>query len=764
MHKRWSCGHLLFFFDHFGYVFHIKYVYLQFKSNPQKMKKVLFFFFVFSTLLAAAQNKGTVETRALMQAFDRAKSVDKISKSLLDRYPIRYDREGNASIGATAKVNDSFDAAALESMGIKVTSRVASIVAMNIPLDKLALLQTVPGIESFSVAHRVAPMMDNAKMDTRTDSVNAGLGLPMPFDGEGVLIGITDWGFDYTHPNLNRRNNPRIERVWDHFKTSGPAPVGFNYGTEYTTAQEIYDAKCDTSNLYGYGYHGTHVAGICGGLGTSTGHYVGQAPGAHYLMGTFLLDEVSWMDQVAWMKKYAQQVGKRLVINSSWGMYTFSTLDGTSHVSQAIDAWADSGIVFVTSAGNNGDAKFHLRHTFGTDDTIRSIASYLSSGIGQALIYWGEPSSGNNYSNQFKAAFALQNTSTGKMSVSPFYNTDDDNGYIESVLITKDGDTVAYDIMVEQSNPLDSRPHILLNVSKNSHYRLIMICTADSGVMVNVWNMGNVSNNAGNTGTDFQGNSNFGCIGGDNEYGVSEPGCAEKNITVAAHASDYYVDSTYVFGNIAYFSSIGPILDGRNKPEISAPGYGVISSLSSYRDHDNNNGVYTDRVNGRNYIWASLSGTSMSSPNVTGIVALMLQANPNLTTDQIRDILFSTARNDRFTGPIQERDSISPVWGYGKADAMRAVSAAYDLLSIEEAAVVRPKLVVFPSPATDRVTILTGSNRTQQASIFSVDGRCMMQFTVNAESTVDISALPKGVYYIHIQDRAGVRTAKMIKN
>lgn len=727
------------------------------------MKRFLFFLFVFSSLLTTAQNKSSVETRALINAFNKAKSADNISRNLLDRYPLRVDRYGNRSIGATAKVNDNFDAQALEALGINVTSRVANIVALNVPLEKLHLLDNATGIVSFSVAHRVAPLMDNALVDTRSDSVHAGLGLPMPFDGEGVLIGITDWGFDYTHPNINRKSNPRIEAIWDHYRTAGPAPQGFNYGTELTDPDEIFNIKCDTSNLYGYAYHGSHVAGICAGLGTSTGHCIGQAPKAHYLLGTFYLDEASWLDQVAWMKRKAQEAGKRLVINSSWGMYTFSTLDGTSHLDEALNAYADSGIVFVTSAGNNGDANFHIQRTFGSDDTVRSVASYFSGGIGQALIYWGMPEGSNTSGNQFTAAFALENKRTGAVDYSPFFNTNDDNGYIESFVVTQSDDTINFDVMVERSNPFNNSSHVLINVTKNSNYRLVMLCTADSGVLVNVWNMGNVSNNAGNTGNDFQAYAPLNCIAGDNSYGVSEPGCADKNITVAAHFADRYSDSEYTVGNIANFSSLGPTPDGRNKPEISAPGVSVVSSLSSYRDGGDYTAVYSDRVGGRKYIWAALSGTSMSSPNVTGIVALMLQANPYLSVDQIRNILFTTARNDRYTGPLHEMDSVSPIWGHGKADALRAVNAAYDLLSVEQAAIVRPNLVVFPSPANNQITVLTGSGLAQNAAIFSTDGRCLLQFEVVSERSVDISSLPKGIYFVRVQDIAGNRTAKFVK-
>ena len=68
--------------------------------------------------------------------------------------------------------------------------------------------------------------------------------------------------------------------------------------------------------------------------------------------------------------------------------------------------------------------------------------------------------------------------------------------------------------------------------------------------------------------------------------------------------------------------------------------------------------------------YASVSGTSLSTPLVASTVALMLQANPNLTVQQIRDILFSTA--DRAGNP----DTTDYIYGYGVIDAEAAVLAA----------------------------------------------------------------------------------------
>ena len=732
---------------------------MQIVNKFSAMKKIVFIAFTFCTLVSFAQQKSTIETRALIEETNIRKGDASLSARIAKRYPLMKDANG-ISIMVLAKTNGQYNKSLLLKNGIVETSRVADIVTLRVPIDKLQSLEVEPGITTYSVCHRVAPTMDKTRVDTRTDSVQGGLGVPMPFDGEGVLIGITDWGFDYTHPNINPRNNPHIFMAWDQFKNSGPAPDGFDYGTLFSGYEAVRAAQGDTAGLYGHATHGTHVAGICNGVGRS-GHVVGQAPGAKLLLGSWYLNEGSWLDQVAWMYGVAKAEGKRLVINSSWGMYTFSTLDGTSLLSQAINAYSDSGIVFVTSGGNCGDDLFHIRHTFDSDDdTLASIATYYSGGIGEALIYWGEPSAPG-----FRVGFAMiPNNDPTTVYYSPSFSTNDNITYLESCL-PLNGDTVCFDVMTESANPLDNRPHALLNVDKINGYKLMMICMADSGTMVNVWNVCNLENGAGNMGFAFSSSNINGCVDGDNSNGIGEPACAEKTISVAAHISDYYFREQYIEGNVTAFSSKGPTLDGRRKPEISAPGSNVVSSISSWCDDVSSySAVYEQISGGRRYIWSTMSGTSMASPAVTGVVALMLQANPHLTSDEVKQILLETSRNDSQTGPLHACDSMSDSWGWGKVDALKAVNEAYDRnVSIDVAAALQPELVVYPNPTKDKITILSGSNKGSQMVLFSIDGRQLMAKSISGESTLDLSPLPEGIYFLQVRDHIGVRTSRIVK-
>ncbi len=76
-------------------------------------------------------------------------------------------------------------------------------------------------------------------------------------------------------------------------------------------------------------------------------------------------------------------------------------------------------------------------------------------------------------------------------------------------------------------------------------------------------------------------------------------------------------------------SSQGPTRDGRYKPEIAAPGTDVVAA-NGFAHPDNP--------------WIAMTGTSMASPFVSGVVALMLAANPGLSAAQCAGILLRTAK------------------------------------------------------------------------------------------------------------------------
>jgi len=103
----------------------------------------------------------------------------------------------------------------------------------------------------------------------------------------------------------------------------------------------------------------------------------------------------------------------------------------------------------------------------------------------------------------------------------------------------------------------------------------------------------------------------------------------------------------------AYFTALGPTEcasgDLAIKPEVTAPGVNVRSSIPG--------GGYT-----------TMSGTSMSSPHVTGSVAIIRQVNPDLDVDTIKEILMSTAHDLPFNNPDGEDNT----YGHGVIDVYEA--------------------------------------------------------------------------------------------
>lgn len=128
------------------------------------------------------------------------------------------------------------------------------------------------------------------------------------------------------------------------------------------------------------------------------------------------------------------------------------------------------------------------------------------------------------------------------------------------------------------------------------------------------------------------------------------------------------VGATDRFDGIAYFSRLGPTHDGRIKPDITAPGSGIASTYA-----------------GTGLSYGTLNGTSMASPHVAGVVALLWSANPTLVGnyEATYDLITSTAtpRLDSKFNTLEYAAcpaNVVPnnVYGYGIVDSYKAVAAA----------------------------------------------------------------------------------------
>ena len=676
-----------------------------------------------------------------------------ISQEMQQRYPI-YQINGEWYLSMLGRTNSQFNSTALQDHYILFQNPVAGILTLKVPFQQLNAIEQLNGITYLQIAARIHNNLDKAIIDLRADSVHLGIGLPQGYAGKDVLIGITDWGFDYTHPVFydTLLQQHRIYAAWDQYKSSGPAPNGFNYGTEYSNTQSLLAAGSDTANIYSYSTHGTHVAGIAGG-GGATAAYRGVAYEAQFLFVTFLIDEGAVIDAWQWMYQKAIATDKRLVINMSWGLYHFGTLDGTSLLSQAITAFSNLGVVFVNSGGNNGNVNFHLKKTF-TNDVLKSRIEFYDYNAnpnmwGQSIHAWGEV--GQSFSN----GIIVTNTSNAVLAQSPLYSTSLSSNYVDTFLVVNQ-DTIWYNISADAAHPLNGRPQIRLRV-KNTHanLRVQLHSTASSGT-VHYWNVTELITEVGNWGMAFLA-AGTGTTSGDNQNGISEPSCADDVISVAAYATQYATASgSLVGGALASFSSKGPRYDGAMKPDIAAPGVGIASAISSFTD-GNYTSVANTNFNNTTYHFAKFSGTSMAAPMVAGVAALMLEANPYLSSAQVKEIMMQTARQDSYTGVIPNEGS--PQWGAGKINAYAAVQLAVQTLGVLDT---KPQIEwsVYPNPV-QHYLYFTIVELPPYAEVIALDGTRYWVAIDHGQMSVD--ELPSGAYYIRLHQNGCIQQAPFIK-
>jgi hypothetical protein len=193
------------------------------------------------------------------------------------------------------------------------------------------------------------------------------------------------------------------------------------------------------------------------------------------------------------------------------------------------------------------------------------------------------------------------------------------------------------------------------------------------------------------------------------------------------------------------------------KPDISAPGVNVASSISSFTD-----AVFTSigsvDFNGRTYHFAKLSGTSMASPMVAGVSALILDANPYLSARQVKEIIMQTARQDNYTGVIPAEGSSK--WGAGKINAYAAVKLALQTVGLENPPV-DLMWSVYPNPVMKELHFTIVEELPKTVEIFDLQGSYIEKAIVNGK--VYVSDLAPGTYYIRILIDGKVQQEKFIK-
>lgn len=541
--------------------------------------------------------------------------------------------------------------------------------------------------------------------------------------GNGVVIGIIDTGIDWTHPVFFSSNSPkttRIRKIWDpgidpHDSVQSPEAGymdgGDRYGVVYTDAminavlRET--ASVSTIKHRDCGGHGTHVASIAAGNGrfvdtsSSAPSNAGVAPEADIVVvkvldlfkdipqasdGTFILYDQMFRDAVTFIMKVAElDLGnKPVVINYSIGS-SITPHDGFTDQEEWLTqkfAATDSRGLFCTSAGNSRDDNIHAIATIPDDgggngqiiipfrirDNRTSNTSFdrCETKDDTKRLYIGmwyrQPSSGNvlphltlpggTEAPGLAVSATIQHGYFGNSG--QYHHT-----FIHSTkTYTKPATGGAAATSVTRNEiTLDIQPTIRGEFLQDI-YRIRL--TGPAGTVIHIY----IYKPKFLYGFRFPTSAINGLVvqtSANASHLIGRPGGANNILTVASYSDDATGEP------LSSFSSPGPLVDYSpagtaytDKPDIAAPGDSISAASSSTR-----NKKAAREFNSGNPVhkWVEFGGTSMASPHVAGLAALLLEKNNNLTTQQLITIIKNNVQ------PVSGTPLPAVDWGSGKIDA-----------------------------------------------------------------------------------------------
>ena len=716
--------------------------------------------------------------------------VQQHSQTQPQGYIYRTGNNGHGYISAMIKVANASQADEnLKALGALTGMKAGNIWTVEVPIDKVIAFTETSGISYIQLDEPVFPRLDIARKTTRVDSVHKGIALPMAYSGKGVIVGVIDFGFDYNHPSFldTLGGRFRIKKVWEMAGTGTP-PAPFSYGRELADTTAIKAATTDNTVQT----HGTCTTGMAAGSGYSfstvdsvNAKFRGMAYDADIVLVGVRRDSIAseWLqgsfsdfaNGVSYIMNYATAVSKPVVVNISWGSQSGSH-DGTSLFNQACDNMSGPGKLIVMSAGNEGQEHIHLAKTFTAADTMISTNLIFTPSTYQRtwVDVWGQ--AGKTFCG--KATLYHNGAPVG----APSFVCLDNNTHVINLIGSNGTDTCIVEYINTLADGNNGKPRMTINVYNKTTDTVRIDVKSTSGA-IDMWNEYYYY------GYDHSYQSSFRKLGqswateGDTISTVSDMGAAQSVLLVGAYISKrLWKDiggTTWqyagVVGGLAGFSSVGPMIDGRVKPDITAPGLTIATSCNSYDAAYTPSGASgqlvrtgcTNPATSRTYYYSEFSGTSAASPAAAGITALLLQVKPTLTPAELKTLLAATAIKDLYTGTLA---TPANNWGNGKINAYGAVrKLVHDLGVYNYSGARKLDCVVYPNPGTGDYTLDYAGDKaeTLQLQVVDIRGAVVLKdsWTVTTGTNrrpLNLTTLAKGTYIVHVASRDGVVNIKTI--
>lgn len=554
--------------------------------------------------------------------------------------------------GETPSLPDSLSS---PRVSIRSVSR-GNLVSASVPLDLLQEIYSDPAVIAIEVAESLAffpPVEVSNALGEAGEGISLVPELTPPGEKERALIGIIDvQGFDFAHPDfLDEQGNSRFIRIWDQGGHNRPPPKGYDYGSELT--QEMLNTAIEKSPQFGLpptqlepqsqmvpSSHGTHVASIAAGNhgvcpNASIAAVLISLPQEDLDRRKSFYDSSCIVHAVEYLFKLGEDLKLPVSVNISLGTNGHAH-DGSSMTSRWIDyELVTAGRSVCVAAGNAGQeaaeqpgdwgyivGRIHSSGQITQENPVHDIY-WVVVGNGVAdiseneLEIWYSPR--DHYAVQILPPQSTQWTAL--LEPGEYIENQEMEGTFVSIYNEVYAPANGYNYISCHLSPFFARQGIVGIRSGTWTVRLQAKVVRDG--TFHAWIERDDPRRLGRTGAQeiwsfpsfFSERSNI------DHSSVNSLACGNYIISVAN------LDTPKQ--RIHKTSSQGPTRDGRKKPEVAAPGTDIIAARGFEYDPGQR--------------WVSMTGTSMASPYVAGVIGRMLAIDPSLTAAQIAGIIQKTA-------------------------------------------------------------------------------------------------------------------------
>ena len=694
-------------------------------------------------------------------------------------------------------------------MGAEVKAAMGHMLMVAATAKQLQEIARLEGVLNIAKGTKPLLKLDKSRQVTHADEVQSGTGqqLPQAYNGDGVIIGVIDSGFDFTHPVFkDDKGNLRIKAAYmsGMTYTEGRGKKAVVDGKELEgTLFDIPDMILDTTQLKQTNtFHGTHVAGcaaaspVANVKGIADGNLAGIAPKAELIMcetygdeqqkkkyegGTTDPEVLNVVNAMNYMEDYAKKAGKPLIVTMSMNTAA-GPHDGTSAESLAYKYFCDKGNIMTIATGNEGGDNCHVHKTIDADHPLKVVLGRDKEFGFINYLLTNKPAKIRIFLYDIAKKTEVATTNTYELV----------NGINSQAAISKDGeeaeeDELSKDLLKlmkdsegksryynsggalavkngigETQDPKGGTRHVTSTTIQSigtiisSDIRLGVEITANESIEQRAW----INSNSG--GGEFENVEGFDKGSADVSVGdlcttgvpISVGSWTANNLVVDKPGEKPEPDKKETVGDISKYTSYGIDYAGHQHPFVVTPGNCVYSASNSFVDDEFNDVIakqdfskqFKGQTTPRSYRWVKSNGTSMATPIAAGIIALWLQAAHDKGITLTIDKVKDIIKESTDTDEFTQKAGIRA--GYGKLNAYKGLLKVLGLpTAISELSQHQPQGMTFR--IADGRLYAEGAEDGTAVTLYNLSGTIVRQSQV-AGGAVSLDGLQPGVYAVQI--------------